>query len=296
MVATREIEPLVVIVGETATGKSALAMKLARQFNGEIICADSWTVYEGFDIGTAKPSIQERQLVPHHLLDIVTPEEGFSAPLFQKLALKAIRSIYANRKIPILVGGTGLYIDSVLYGYSFTPANDGDRSRLQKLSLSELNDIAVQQHLPISLIDNRNKRRIIRLIENNGELPTKSSLRQNTIVIGLKASRDDLRERVEKRVHNMIRNGLENEVRILAEEHGWLVEPMKGIGYREWKDFFEGSKTVEDVEKRIISSTMKLAKKQRTWFKRNTDIDWFDYKCEMSMIDDKITTFMNNIF
>jgi tRNA dimethylallyltransferase len=109
------VAPLIVIVGETASGKSALAMELAQKFDGEIICADSWTVYKGFDIGTAKPTAADRKLVPHHLLDVADPAVGFSAAVFQRMAKQVIEDITARGKIPLLVGGTGLYVDSILY-------------------------------------------------------------------------------------------------------------------------------------------------------------------------------------
>src|SRR5476651_1891671 len=118
--------PLVVIAGETASGKSALALQLARQFNGEIICADSWTVRREADIGTAKPSAAEQALVPHHLLDVAGPDEDFTAAVFKRLANKAIKEIAGRGRLPIMVGGTGLYVDGVIYDFNFLPA--GDRS------------------------------------------------------------------------------------------------------------------------------------------------------------------------
>ncbi len=283
--------PLVVVVGETASGKSALAMKLAECFNGEIICADSWTVYKGFDIGTAKPSSNDQLRVPHHLLDVADPVEGFSAVEFQRLAKQVIADIFARRKLPILVGGTGLYIDSVLYDYGFLPkSNPGLRAQLNDMQLVDLLRLASDLRLDASGVDARNKRRIIRLIESNGAIPTKRPLRDNTLVLGVAVEREQLRTNVEARVGTMLAAGLEDEVRRLAGQYGWEVEPMKGIGYREWREYFEGSQTHSEVRARILKGTLDLAKRQRTWFKRNDSIQWI---YDRSKVVDLVTTFLN---
>lgn len=284
--------PLVVIVGETASGKSALAMKLARQFNGEIITADSWTVYKDFDIGTAKPTPEEQAEIPHHLLDVADPKDGFSAPLFQGRALKAISDISNRGKIPIMVGGTGLYVDSVIYNYQFLPGSSPEeRAWLNRLPLAALHERAEAMGLDTTGIDMRNKRRMIRLIETNGARPTKEPLRPNTLVLGVRLEREQLRERVEKRVEHMFAAGLEQEVRALAEQYGWDVEPMKGIGYREFYDYFNGAQTLEVTKERIVAATMNLAKRQRTWFKRNEDVK---YPCNFEESVELTTTLLNN--
>jgi tRNA dimethylallyltransferase len=321
---------LVVIVGETASGKSALALELAGRFDGELICADSWTVYKGFDIGTAKPTAEERARVPHHLLDVADPAEGFSVVVFQKLAKQAIADITARGRLPIMVGGTGLYIDSVLYDYGFLPKSDPElRSELNVMSLENVLERAAELGLDTTGIDMRNKRRMIRLIENNGVRPTKHELRPNTLVLGVGVSRDELRDRATARVDAMMTNGLEVEVRELAERYGWDAEPMKGIGYREWRTYFQArhisgesvrsgahvpkrtlrsgaplssqaalesenpaGEPVElsDVRERIIKATMDLAKRQRTWFKRNSSIQWAADRSSIAVI---LTTFLN---
>ncbi len=324
------MSPLIVIVGETASGKSALAMELAEKFDGELICADSWTVYKGFDIGTAKPPKEERARVPHHLLDVADPKEGFSAVLFQKLAKQAIADISKRGKLPIMAGGTGLYIDSILYDYGFLPPSDPSlRQELNAMSLEQVLARADESGLDTSGIDLRNKRRVIRLIENNGVRPTRHELRSNTLVLGISTNRDQLRERIEQRVDGMLAAGLENEVRKLAERYGWDAEPMKGIGYIEWRSYFQarhisgeslrsgahvpqstlrsgtqlssrtalepespnvGGVSVADVRERIIKATMDLAKRQRTWFKRNNSIQWLS---DRSRYVDLVTTFLN---
>lgn len=268
-------DPLVVIVGETGSGKSSLAMQLARKFNGEIISADAWAVYKGFDIGTAKPSIEEQQQIPHHLIDVAEPVDGFSAAEFKRLASKAIKDISARGKLPILVGGTGLYVDSVIYDYGFLPAGpEGRRKELDGLSIEELLAIIEAESIEAEGIDLRNKRRLVRLIESGGVRPTMSELRKNTLLIGMETNKDKLELRLTKRVDKMLGDGLETEVKKLSEQYGWQTEPMKGIGYREWQFYFDGQQSLEQTRQRIISSSMQLAKKQRTWFRRNKSIHW----------------------
>ncbi len=286
------MRPLLVIVGETASGKSALAIDLAHQFDGEIICADSWTVYRGFDIGTAKPSKAERKEIPHHLLDIVDPEEGFSAAVFKREAQKAIEEVQSRGKLPILTGGTGLYIDSVLYDYGFLEKSDPSvRAELDAMELPELISFARDQGLGLEGIDVRNKRRVIRHIENRGQRPTKQPMLERTLVLGVHVPREALQARVETRVDIMLATGLEHEVRKLSDTYGWVVEPMKGIGYREWRGYPDNGERLADVRQKIISGTLQLAKKQRTWFKRNNSIQWVNDRSEAVEIT---TTFLNN--
>lgn len=283
---------MVVIVGETASGKSALAHALAKRFDGELICADSWTVYRGFDIGTAKPTPEERREVRYHLLDVADPREGFSAALFQRLAYAAIDDITRRGKLPILVGGTGLYVDSVLFGYEFLPAPPPElRDKLSGYSLPELLHEAARLGLDTTTIDTHNKRRIIRLIENNGRLPGKRDLRKNTLVLGRRLLADELRARMQQRVRDMVAAGLETEVRQLAQRYGWEVEPMKGIGYREWQPYIAGTQSMEETRQQIIKDTVDLAKRQRTWFKRNQSIN---YLCNFDEAVELITTHLNN--
>ncbi|MGH7240932.1 MAG: tRNA (adenosine(37)-N6)-dimethylallyltransferase MiaA [Candidatus Saccharimonadales bacterium] len=286
--------PLVVIVGETGSGKSALAVELAQKFDGEIICADSWTVYKGFDIGTAKPSNRERLLVPHHLLDVADPRGGFNAVIFQELAFAAINAVVRRGKVPILVGGTGLYIDSVIYQYQFLEKPpEGMRAELNELTLDELLVKAEQQGLLTQAIDTRNKRRVIRLIESEGRLPSRKPLRENTLIMGLSIPREELRERVELRVDAMLLAGLEDEVRALADRYGWDAEPMKGIGYWQWRDYFAGEGSRDEVRAKIIKASMDLAKRQRTWFKRNESIHWLATEDKLAEAVDLATTFLN---
>jgi tRNA dimethylallyltransferase len=290
------VGPLLVIVGETASGKSSLALELAKQLNGEIISADSWTVYKDFDIGTAKPSKLERAMVPHHMLDIADPRGGFSAAAFQQIAEPVIAAIHSRAKLPILVGGTGLYIDSIIYRYGFLDAPPTEvREQLNRLTLQELLDRAEQRGLITQGIDTRNKRRVIRLIENDGKLPTRQPLRPHTSLLGLQVPREELDERIRGRVDSMITAGLEAEVRRLADEYGWEVEPMKGIGYKEWRPYIEGTQELETTRQKIIKNTKDLAKRQRTWFKRNKSIHWVNNNGDLPSIVDFVTTRLHKV-
>ena len=240
-------DKLIVIVGTTASGKSAAAMQIAQERNGEIICADSRTVYKGMNIGTAKPSAEDQAKVPHHLLDVVEPNQPFTAAQFQKLANAAIADIQKRGKLPVMVGGTGLYIDSVLYNYDFKPANP------------ELRDEQNPRHLKAS------------------DKPPRQELRPNTLVLGLDCPTDVLKERIKARVDQMIDQGLEAEVEALAAQYGWEAEAMKGIGYREWQAYFAGPRNSEDLIKTkelIAKNTWQYARRQRTWFRRNPHIHW----------------------
>jgi tRNA dimethylallyltransferase len=281
MVAKRPGTELLVITGTTASGKTDLALRIAKAYGGEIISADSWTVYKRFDIGTAKSTITQQKAVKHHLLDVREATDGFNTPMFKELAEKAIQDIQKRGKLPILVGGTGLYIDSVLYDFGFLPSvPPHERERFNRMSLPELLEIAQLQGIDLTDIDTRNKRRVIRAIEAKGEKPTKKELRANSLVIGLWPESEEVKRRIEKRVDEMLAAGLEQEVKSLADKYGWDVEPMKGIGYREWRDYFAGHQGLERTRARIISATNNLAKRQRTWFKRNPDIQWFSSAAE----------------
>ena len=286
---------LVIIVGETASGKSALALKMAQNFNGEIICADSWTVRREVNIGTAKPSVEEQSLVPHHLLDVAGPDEDFTAAVFKKLANQAIEDISSRGKLPIMVGGTGLYIDGVIYDYGFLPAGDRtDREELNKLSINELLNKITDMNLDLGNIDTRNKRRLIRLIETDGKVPIKNEYRSSTLTLGIKVPKNELNTRIESRVDAMITDGLESEVRGLVERYGWDCEALKGVGYAQWKGYFDGTETLEQTRQKIIKATLDLAKRQRTWFKRNNCIQWLDTPVKWTKVVESITTFLQN--
>lgn len=286
--------PLLVIVGETASGKSALAMDLARRLSGEIICADSWTVRREVTIGTAKPTAAEMGEIPHHLVDIVGPEEDFTAAVFKSLAQQKILEIAARGKLPIIVGGTGLYIDGVLYDFNFLPPGDrGAREELNQKSIPALLEQITNAGLELGSVDTRNKRRLIRLLETNGAKQTRGQLRANTLIVGLQTEREVLAERITRRVDTMLEQGLEDEVRELAERYGWDCEGLKGVGYAQWQSYFLGTASLDEIRAKIIKATLDLAKRQRTWFKRNKSIHWFVTPVNQTTVVDLVTTSLN---
>lgn len=286
--------PLIVIVGETASGKSALALALAQRFDGELICADSWTVRRELNIGTAKPSLADLVAVPHHLLDIVGPNEDFTAAVFKRLANEAVAEITSRGKLPIMVGGTGLYVDSVLYDYGFLQeGNRVERERFNAMSIEDiLAEIAVRG-ISLGEVDVQNKRRLIRLLETNGAQPTRADLRHNTLIIGVQPERSELEQRIMYRVDTMLGAGLEAEVRALVERYGWQAEGLKGVGYAQWKDYIEGTESITETRRKIIKATMNLAKRQRTWLRRNKSIHWISTPVDQAHVVDLITTFLS---
>jgi tRNA dimethylallyltransferase len=277
--ARDDTRKLVVIIGPTASGKSALGMELAKKFNGEIICADSRTVYRYMDIGTAKPTHDEMLLIPHHLVDIKMPNEPFTAAEFKDLASKKVDSISVGGHLPIIVGGTGLYIDSLLYDYQFPTEGDAKlRRELNGLSLEQLQEQLRKADPGVfESIDAKNPRRLMRAIETAHMVRSKAKqIRPNTLVIGLTLNKDIIQSRIEKRLQIMLKNGLLDEVKMIGEKFGWEGEAMTGLAYRVFKDVVLGTKTVEEAIQEDIKQEMSLVKRQITWFKRNKDIHWLD--------------------
>jgi tRNA dimethylallyltransferase len=282
--------PLVVIVGETGSGKSALAIELAERFNGEIIAADSRTIYRGMDIGTAKPSAADRQRVPHYLVDIVAPDEPFSAADFKSAAQLAIQDITNRGKLPFLVGGTGLYIDAVVYDFSFAAKSDPDeRARLQKMDVYELQAELEARGIP-QPANVKNRRHLIRQLETGGLPAADRQLRENTLIIGLQPDREQLKRAITQRVDRMLQQGLEQEVRQLVDLYGWDCAVLQTIGYQEFWAYFEGQESLEETKQRIITNTIQYAKRQRTWFRRNKSIHWLREREESV---DLMTSFLN---
>lgn len=282
--------PLIVVVGQTASGKSSLSMQLAQRFNGEIIAADSRTVYTGMDVGTAKPTVEDRKAVPHHLLDVVTPDQNFSVAEFQRLAKVAIEDITARGKLPILVGGSGLYVDAVIYNFSFRRSPQADvRRDLQTLSVHKLQNRLAEAGL--ALPENKsNPRHLIRTLESGGEIPVREDLRPNTLVIGLVKEKQDLELAIKERVGRMIDEGFVEEVKALAEKYGWDVPALQAPGYKAFRMYIAGHISLEEAKQQFIRNDLQYAKRQKTWFKRNKDIIWIS-KPEESI--DLVTTFLN---
>lgn len=277
--AARVTQPFVAIVGETASGKSALAMKLAQEFYGEIICADSRTIYKGMDVGTAKPSAADRSLISHHILDVITPDQRFSAADFKAQAEAAIADILTRGKLPIMVGGTGLYVDAVLYDFAFrAAANPAERQKLEKLSVEELQQALSVKGIPLPN-NPQNPRHLIRALETGGRPSVRQTLRGNTLVLGLKIDRELLEKRIEKRIDDMVTTGLLEEIESLAQKYGWDAPGLQAPGYRAFRPYFAGEIDLAAAKKQFAQNDKQLAKRQRTWFKRNQDIQWVsDYE------------------
>jgi len=279
------IPPLLVLVGETASGKSSVAIKIAQKIDGEIICADSRTVYKKLDIGTAKPSKKEQQLVPHHLLDMVEPNENFTVAQFQKFANKCIQEIAKRGKIPIMVGGSGLYIDSVLYNFQFTTqADDSYRNELEQMSDEKLTTLLNTKDINKETLNTKNRRHVIRSIERGKEPPIDNVLRDNTLVLGLTLEREVLRKRVEARVEQMFKDGLIEETKQAVELFGWDNVAFSGAGYQAVKEYLSRAISEAELKQALVRRDMSLAKRQRTWFKRNQNIKWFNASDDLSNV------------
>lgn len=286
------MDNLVAIGGPTGTGKSRLGIELAPTFNGEIVSADSRQIYRHMDIGTAKPTPEERALVPHHLIDMVNPDEEFSLAQYQKLAYQAIDGIQRRGKLPLLVGGSGLYIWSVLEGWVIpeVPPDPGFRRDLEEKAarsgweelqrqLSEVDPVAAQR------IDPRNVRRVIRALEIQRHAGKPASLLQQkkpppyrTLIIGLTADRTELYRRVDKRVESMIEQGLLEEVNgLVAMGYGFDLPSMSGIGYREMGAYLRGEITLAEAIEQMKAETHRLIRHQYNWFRlKDSRIKWFD--------------------
>lgn len=290
-------QKLIVLIGPTAVGKTELSIHLAKQFNGEIISGDSMQIYKGMDIGTAKIKEEEMNGVPHHLIDIKEPDEPFSVAEFQEKVRKEINIISQKNAIPMIVGGTGLYIQSVIYDYQFSEA-PGDatiRAQYEKKAEKEGN-LSVYQLLeqmdPESAkkIHPNNIRRVIRALEVihcTGKTATEYQKQQATellydvAIIGLTMERDKLYERINQRVDNMINKGLIDEVKGLYERGIRNVQSIQAIGYKELYDYFDGKITLDEAINQLKQNSRRYAKRQLTWFRNKMDVTWFDMTNEM---------------
>lgn len=269
--------PLIVIVGPTASGKTSLAINLAEIYGGEIICADSRTVYKDMDIGTAKPSYEDCQRVPHWGIDLVYPYEYFSAAEFKQYSLKKIEDIRSRNKIPFLVGGTGLYIDAIVFDYKFGNKSDvKKRTLLEKLTIEELWEYCSKNN--IELPDNyNNKRYVIRCIEQGGiNNSRKVEINNNIIVVGMSTDRDNLRKRIKDRIEQFFDNNVVEEARILGKIYGWDNRAMSGNIYPILHKYIDNEINIEEAKVEIFYRDWHLAKRQMTWFRRNKNIEWLE--------------------
>ena len=287
-------QKLIVVAGPTASGKTRLAIDIAKSVNGEIVNADSMQIYKYMNIGSAKPTLEEQSEAKHHLIDFLEPDEEFSVADYTELAHKIIAEIASRGKIPIMCGGTGLYINSVVNDITF-----GEIETDYKLR-EELNELAKQhgsQYLldilkefdPVSAqrLHPGNLRRIVRAIEfyrttgipisEHQEMTKQKESRYEPLMLCVKWDREVLYDRINKRVDIMLNDGLLDEVKCLMEM-GYTKElnSMKGIGYKEVIDYFEGNMSLEDTVNLIKQSSRRYAKRQLTWFRRDKRILWLD--------------------
>jgi tRNA dimethylallyltransferase len=286
--------PVVFVLGPTAVGKTEVSIEIARALNGEIISADSMQIYRFMNIGTAKPDINERQGIEHHLLDVVYPNEEFNVSLFQQLAKKKIEDIYFRDKLPIVVGGTGLYINSLIYSLNFTTAGE-DKEYRKCLEAQMIEKGKDWLHHKLYLVDpqsaNRlhpnDTRRIIRALEVyhlTGKPISKQRDGQDeeddgyfSFIIGLTMERDKLYERIDRRVDRMLEDGLIDEVKWLIK-NGYhdSLNSMQGLGYKEIAQYLAGKRTISEAIYILKRDTRRFAKRQLTWFKRLAHVHWVD--------------------
>jgi tRNA dimethylallyltransferase len=268
-----------VVVGPTASGKTSLSLRLAQQLNGEIICADSRTVYREMDIGTAKPDRKQQKLLWHHCLDLVNPDENYSAQQFKTDAKRSIQDIQKRRKIPVVVGGSGLYVNALIYDYNFPKGVSAEqRNELQKLPLGVLVErLRMVDPEAAERVDLANPRRVVRAIETAGERP-KMTIKSvdSYLLIGLNPGIEQLSTNIAQRTKKMIEDGLIDETQKIAEKYGENIEPLNTVGYREALKYLRSELSLAQMEEQINIKTRQLAKRQMTWFKRDNNIRWFD--------------------
>ena len=286
-------EKVLVILGPTATGKSHCAIEIAKKFNGEIISGDSMLVYREMNIGTAKPTAEELAAVPHHLVDILPPEASFSVVDFKEQAQRLITEINARGHLPIIAGGTGLYIKALLEDYAFNSVSENSELREQLTREAELQG-AQALHARLAALDAaaaerihpNNVRRVVRALEAalSGEQVNQSGASESpydALVVGLEMERSALYARINKRVDIMLAQGLEQEVRSLLERGiSSDCQSMQSIGYRQMVWYLNGSMPYDEAVEKLKQATRNFAKRQITWYKKMPYIKWLTLDAE----------------
>ena len=297
---------IIIIVGPTAVGKTRLSIELAKTFNGEIINGDAFQVYRGMDIGTAKITLEEMEGIPHHLLDFVDPGDTYTVSDFQRDARRHIQDIRKKGRLPILVGGTGLYINAVLYkNYIFSdePQNPSARQALEQFAIKYGNEALYQRLLEmnpqaVTGIHPNNVKRVIRAIEKAQNPSLESKVEQvkeplyHPIVIGLCMNREALYERINRRVDLMMERGLMDEVRYLVERHLHNSQAAQAIGYKEVFPVFLGEYDQKEAASLIKRNSRRFAKRQMTWFKHQMAVHWFQIDQVTDTFEKKMTKIM----
>lgn len=284
---SKEINKVIAVVGATASGKSAYAVELAKKVNGEIISADSRLVYKGMNIGTAKPTIEEMQGIPHYMIDIVEPEFNYSAGLYAKQAKECIKDIISRGKTPIVAGGTGLYFRILLENYDL-PDVEPDyklREELSKLSYEDLYNILYDlDKSALDGLERNDKKKLIRYIEivklTGLRLSKARGVKDKEFEVewvGLNFPREELYDRINRRVDLMIELGLIDETKQLLEKHGRVPNITDTIGYREMIAYLDGEMSLDNAKDKLKQNTRNYAKRQLTWFRKNEKINWNCY-------------------
>ena len=284
---------VIVICGPTASGKTALSIELAKEVNGEIISCDSMQIYKDMNIGTAKPTIEEMQGIKHYLIDCVSPDERYSVADYKKDAKKAIKEIIEKGKMPIVVGGTGLYIDSLIYEIEYQNIEFDEEyrrtleDRVKKEGLQTLYDEAKQiDPIAIEKISKNDEKRILRILEiyhatgkNKTEQEMESRKKEveyDYHVYALNWDRQVLYEKINKRVEIMLENGLVEEVNKIYKKYNKFPTAMQGLGYKEVVQYLDGKCTKEEMIEKIKMETRRYAKRQMTWFRKNKQTIWLE--------------------
>lgn len=286
-------QKILIVGGPTASGKSAFAVELAHLFNGEIISCDAMQIYKHLNIGTAKVTENEKDGIPHYLIDFIELNEGFSVSDYKVFAEKCINDIISRGKLPIIVGGTGLYIDALLYPYEFKndTYDQSVREKYQKLlnengkeylyNLLKEKDIEWAKSLHVN--DTKRVMRALEVIELGGTRVNKTERvsKYDFKFICLTDIRENLYKRINKRVDLMVENGLIEEINNLIQMGAdFASQGMQSIGYKEWQDYFNGVDTKENAINKIKLNTRHYAKRQLTWFKHRENVTWFDISCD----------------
>lgn len=286
-------EKVIVICGPTASGKTGLSIELAKKIDGEIVSCDSMQIYKDMTIGTAKPTEEEMQGIKHYLIDCVSPENRYSVADYKKDAIEAIRKIIEKGKIPIVVGGTGLYVESLIYGieYNEIEIDLEYRKELEKIEESEglakLYEMAEKiDKEAIKKISHNDKKRICRILEiyhSTGKTKTQLEIESRQkgpeydyLLFGINMDREKLYDRINKRVDIMIEEGLVNEVKELLRKYNEFPTAMQGLGYKEVVEFLNKKLSKEEMIEKIKMETRRYAKRQITWFKKYKNIKWLE--------------------
>ncbi|WP_092504931.1 tRNA (adenosine(37)-N6)-dimethylallyltransferase MiaA [Virgibacillus subterraneus] len=284
-------KPVIAIVGPTAVGKTRLSIEVAESFNGEIISGDSMQVYQGLDIGTAKISEEEKQGIPHYMIDTKSPSDSFSVADYQVLVQQYINEIASHQKLPIIAGGSGLYIQAALYNYNFSDQKrNGAVTRRLEEELENLGVLTLYNRLKkidpdqATKIHPNNHRRVIRALEiyqttgmtmSEYQKEQKRDSPYNPIFIGLEMDRKLLYERINARVDNMLEQGLLDEVEMLYKQGFENCQSMRGIGYKEFIPYFKGEQSLIQATETLKRNSRRFAKRQYTWFKNKLDVQWY---------------------